>query len=108
MRAENKEKHWDYIKLCKKTINEHDGEWMQRKVSEMKRIEDEDELEKKEMRFQKLEEKREFQAEVENKQTLEEKVKQLREEGRLDWESIKRKEIREIKETKNRNSGDGG
>ena len=81
---------------------------MQRKVSEMKRIEDEDELEKKEMRFQKLEEKREFQAEVENKQTLEEKVKQLREEGRLDWESIKRKEIREIKETKNRNSGDGG
>ena len=53
MRAENKEKHWDFIKLCKKTINEHDGEWMQRKVSEIKIREEEDELEWKEMIFQK-------------------------------------------------------
>ena len=37
---------------------------------------------------------------MENKQTLEEKVKQLREEGRLEWESIKRKERRDMKEIK--------
>ena len=75
MRAQSKEKHWDFIKLYKKTINEHDGEWMQRKVSEMKRVEEEDEFKKKEMRFQMIKEKRESQAEEENKQTLEEKVK---------------------------------
>ena len=48
LRAENKEKHWDFIKLCKQTINARDGEWMQRKESEIKRVKEKDELDKKE------------------------------------------------------------
>ena len=32
-RAENKEKHWDFIKLCKKTINEQYGEGMKSKIN---------------------------------------------------------------------------
>ena len=56
-----------------KTIKEHHGHWMQRKVSEKKRVKEEDELEKKKMRFQKIKEKRESQAEVENKQSYEER-----------------------------------